>query len=280
MKIFCTIVILVASIAGISYGQKHLEVLEKTASEHVTSTYLNTNNISTIFYNNGRCDVRGGQSGFEFPKGSGKYAIYQSGLLWGALVEGDSIPKVGGSEYITMLEPGKILYDGTPDDPSLPKNRIYRVRPDVYPGGPFANLSPEIDDEKDSYENIRIRYETDWNEWPAADGAPFVDKDLNGVYDPSIDLPGVKNSTQTIWYVANDLAELDTLGYFSGAYQLGVELQVTMWAYQSEPKFINSHFRKYKLINKSQNEFKDMYISIWNDPDVGEPVMTLLELTH
>ena len=49
MKIFCTIVILAASIAGISYGQKHLEVLEKTASEHVTSTYLNTNNISTIF---------------------------------------------------------------------------------------------------------------------------------------------------------------------------------------------------------------------------------------
>ncbi len=269
MKTFCTIVILAASIAGISYGQKHPDGFKKTASDSVTSTYLNTNNISTIFYSNGICDVHRGQSGFEFPKGGGNYAIYQSGLVWGALIEGDSQIKTGGSAFGSALQPGKILPNGTPDDPSLPKNRIYRVRPDVYPDGPYANLLSEIKDEEDTYENIRSRYEADWNEWPAADGAPFVDKDLNGVYDPSIDLPGVKNATQTIWYVANDLGDHDP-GFFSAdVYKLGIELHVTMWAYQSEPLFNNSLFRKYKLINKSQNEFKDMFISQWNDPDLG-----------
>jgi hypothetical protein len=264
-----SIIFLFISFFTFSYGQKNLEGLEKTTSEHVTSTYLNTNNISTIIYNDGRCDVIGGNSGFEFPIGSGKHAIYQSGLLWGALVEGDSIPKVGGSEYRTVLEPGKILADGTPDDPSLPKNRIYRVRPDVYSGGPYTNLSQEMKDEKDSYENIRNLYEADWNEWPAADGAPYVDKDLNGIYDPAIDLPGVKNAAQTIWYVANDLEALDSNYFSPEAYKLGIELQVTIWAYQIEPIFSNSLFRKYKLINKSLNEFRDMYISQWNDPDLG-----------
>ena len=33
------------------------------------------------------------------------------------------------------------------EDPELPKNRIYRVRPDIYPGGPIVDLSGEAIDE-------------------------------------------------------------------------------------------------------------------------------------
>ena len=48
--------------------------------------YLNLNNISTIFKNDGISDINIGQdaSGFVYPKGSGKTAVYCSGLLWGA----------------------------------------------------------------------------------------------------------------------------------------------------------------------------------------------------
>ena len=198
MKTFFTIIFLIALLINSIHGQKQIEGFAKITSDSVTSAKLNTNNISTTYYSNGICDVRGGQSGFEFPKGSGKSTIFVSGLLWGAVNEGDSRIKIGGSAWGSALQPGRILPDGTPEDPSLLKNRIYRVRPDVYPGGPYANLSSEIKDEADTYENIRSRYEADWSDWPAEDGAPFVDKDLNGFYDPTIDLPGVKNAAQTI----------------------------------------------------------------------------------
>ncbi len=50
---------------------------------------------------------------------------------------------------------------------------------------------------------------------------------------------------------------------------IGIELQVTVWAYSQPGPLDHMFFKKYKLINKS-NEFLDsMYISIWSDPDVG-----------
>lgn len=47
-------------------------------------TNLNINNISTFFYNNGISDISNmGNSGFVYPKGTGKTAVFSSGLLWG-----------------------------------------------------------------------------------------------------------------------------------------------------------------------------------------------------
>ncbi len=82
-------------------------------------------------------------SGFVFPKGSGKTPIYESGLLWGAKVGTDPQPRVGGSAYRSGLQSGKILSPGIAEDPNLPKNRIYRVRPDYR----TCDLSSEISDE-------------------------------------------------------------------------------------------------------------------------------------
>ncbi len=56
--------------------------------------YLNLNNISTIFLNNGRSDVDPsiipwGGPGFKYPKETGKTAVFSSGLLWGVKIAGD-----------------------------------------------------------------------------------------------------------------------------------------------------------------------------------------------
>ena len=70
--------------------------------------------------------------------------MFTSGLLWGARVAGDPDPRVGGTAYRTGLQPGKVLADGTADDPTLDKYRIYRVRRDVFPGAdPNIDLSTE-----------------------------------------------------------------------------------------------------------------------------------------
>lgn len=137
-------------------------------------TRLNLNNISTAFYNNGMSDINPDMnSGFFYPKGMGKTARHASGLLWGLLTSGNPSLRVNGSTYASGLQGGKIISPGVPEDPNLPHVRIYRVRPDVYPGGPQVDLSVESEDEGKTETEIRTQYELDWNEWRAIDGAPF-----------------------------------------------------------------------------------------------------------
>ena len=227
-------------------------------------TKLNINNISTYIRSNGDSDLdNNNNSGFVFPKFSGKTAFYESGFLWGAKVNGGEV-RVGGSAYSSGLQTGKILSPGVAEDPNLDKNRIYRVRPDYQ----TASLANEARDEGVSESEVYAQYETDWQEWPAADGAPYEDVNGDGQYDPQVDIPGVPGASQTIWYVANDLdVGLTTKLY--GALPLGIEMQTTVWAYSQVGPLGNMFFRKYKIINKSTDIFEDMYVTMWSDPDVG-----------
>lgn len=226
-------------------------------------TKLNIGNISTYIYNNGTADIDlSGNSGFVFPKSSYKTAIFESGFLWGGKVSGEI--RVGGSAYRSGLQPGKILSPGTAEDPNLPKNRIYRVRPDYKTG----DLWNEISDEFSDYWTIFNQYEKDWNEWPATVGAPFDDVNSNGIYEPLVDIPGIKGASQTIWYVANDLNSNLTLNMY-GSLPIGIEMHVTIWAYSNKGSFGDLIFKEYKIINKSNSNIDSMYVSIWSDPDVG-----------
>ncbi|MEK9138964.1 MAG: hypothetical protein AAB393_17735, partial [Bacteroidota bacterium] len=100
----------------------------------ITPTRLNINNISTEFRNDGWTDrySSSGNSGCVFPVGTARSLVFQSGLVWGAKIYDpprDTL-HVGGATYAVGLQPGRILSPGIPEDPNLPKNRIYRVRPD------------------------------------------------------------------------------------------------------------------------------------------------------
>jgi hypothetical protein len=239
--------------------------MAKTAGTPVY-TYININNISTVLRNDGTADIDPPQtnSGFAYPKGSGKTAIYESGFLWAARIAGDPQVRVGGSAYSSGLQPGKLLGPGVSEDPNLPKNRIYRVRPDYR----TADLSSELRDEGGTEAAIRAQYELDWNEWPASDGAPYVDVDGNGRYDPGVDIPGVRNASQTVWFVANDNNSTNVSDLY-GSLPLGVELQTTVWAYAQEGALNNMIFKSYLLINKSNAQFDSMYVCQWADPDLG-----------
>ncbi|MBN1299771.1 MAG: T9SS type A sorting domain-containing protein [Melioribacteraceae bacterium] len=229
-----------------------------------SATHLNINQISTWIYNNGDSDINpAGNSGFIYPKGSNKAAVFETGFLWGATVEGQ--PRVGGSTYRSGLLPGRILPDGTAADPDDPDVRIYRVRSDWETGSVFA----EVQDQGISEAEIRAQYELDWNEWPANQGAPFEDVDGDGVYDPTVDVPGFPGAHQTVWFVANDLDEAQA-AFIYGSPSMGLEMQATFWGYSLAGALGNMIFRKYTIINKSGNDFVDMYVSVWSDPDVGD----------
>jgi hypothetical protein len=257
---------------------KSKRTLQKVQTQ-VPFTYLDINNVFTVFRNNGISDIDRdiNNSGLVFPKGSGKTAAFTSGLLWGATIPGDPQPRVGGTAYATGIQPGKILENGLADDPELDVYRIYRVRPDIYPGGPSVDLSLEATLETSSESAIRTQYDLDWTEWPVQLGAPYYDGNGNGVYDavpdpdPLMrDIPGVTGADQTLWFVGNDLNPTLT-GDLYGATPMGIEIQATYWAYNQQGALGNMFFRKYKVINKGaqQDTFENMYFSMWSDVDLG-----------
>jgi hypothetical protein len=239
-----------------------------------TRTYLDINKIATQFTNDGKSDLdNSGNSAFVYPAGSGKTAVFESGFLWGAYGENDTL-KVGGSAYGTGLQGGRITNSGLPyaqltvipaDDPSV---RLYRVRADIYPSGPEVDLTKEATWEGISASDMLAQYLKDWNEWPATDGAPtWVDTD--GVYGTKMAvIPGVRGADQTIWFVANDLNQKLTTGLY-GTTPLGIEYQATYWAYNQSGALGNMIFRKYKIINKSNLPFKNMIVSMFSDIDDG-----------
>lgn len=244
--------------------------------------YLNINFISTIIKNDGVSDINVGQdaSGLIYPIGSGKTAVYTSGFLWAANVNDpiEQDPHVGGTVYRTGLQAGWIDASGTviPDDD--PRARIFRVRPDVYPGGPSVDLGVEAQDENLSESDVLAQYLLDWTEWPADLGAPFFDGDGDGTYNPepsSGDVPGVPGADQSIWYVANDQAASRT-DFMYGTQPMGIEMQATFWAYAQTGALGNMYFRRYVIINKTDvlpigpRTFEDMYVSMWSDPDIGD----------
>jgi len=250
--------------------------LKKTTAQ-TASTLLDINNISTWFYNTGESDITpDGNSGFVFPKGSGKAAVFTAGLLWGARVDGDPDPRVGGTAYRTGLVQGNVDANGNPpaDNTTNERYRIYRIRPDVYPGGPAVDLSPDAANEGTTEAALRAAYEKDWTEWPADMGAPFDDKDSSGTYNAG-DVPGVPGSDQTIWFVANDLDPGQTV-FLYGANPLGLEVSETVWAYNRTGALGNMYFRKYTFKNVTNRSaltptiFKDMYATMWADIDLGE----------
>lgn len=250
----CALILVTFFISFFSYSQEKISSIQGNPIR----THFNINQISTVLYFDGISDIDEYQanSGFVYPKGTGKAAIFQSGVLWGAVVRSDSSIRIGGSTYRTGLQAGKVLNDGLPwyqltaEDELAENVRIYRVRKDVYPGSPVVDLNSEMNDEQKTYEEIRQQYEKDWIEWPVANGAPFQDINSNNFYEPTIDIPGYTGANQTIWYVANDLNQSRTVNFYNSD-PIGIELQVTIWGYSDDSELNHMLFKKYKLINKS-----------------------------
>lgn len=248
---------------SVIFPQKKIDEFRLTSDASSYSKF-NINQISTFIYADGIADIgTNGNSGFVYPKGTLRTAVFQSGLLWGGKVNGQI--RTGGSAYRTGLKPGKILENGTAEDPNSHDARVFRVRIDYA----NADLSMEAADEGKSAKEIYDQYKKDWNEWPASKGAPYADIDGDGKYDPTVDHPGILGADQTLWFVANDLDSNQTK-YLYGALPFGIEMQTTVWGYAGSAPIGNIIFKRYLLINKSKNDFKEMYLGIWSDPDLGD----------
>ena len=263
----------------------HRSSLQKMTTNNVF-TAMTINNIFSYYTNNGDGSLNpfSGDGGFELINANRGITIFEEGLVWGGKHLKDGAIKVGGSTYTHGLQAGRIITPGTTsslpiaDDPSSLTNIIYRIRRDVGPSTPFDGVMEKKLSNQDvnlfsKYENrtakqIYDKYIDDWNNWPAAEGAPYEDKDGNGSYNPLIDIPGVPGADQTIWYVANDLDPILTDKLY-GSPPFGIEFQRTIWAYKQIGALGNTIFQKNIIINKSGFDIDSMYFAQWADPDIG-----------
>ena len=203
--------------------------------------------------------------------------------------------------------------------PSDPGARVYRIRRDYSVAGDdeikrdaaTLNLALVGDVTQAQMDAVRSQYDTDWKNWPVNLGAPYIERngvpgyqpppdfgpnftpdsllrtfnDDGTVKSPGYDEPGFAGidpnspADQVIWTVYNDLNDASTIGLYN-SHPIGLEGQVTQWAYKRTDALGNLYFKKIRLINKGGVDvgggtigsfyIDSMYISQWSDPDVGD----------
>ncbi len=198
-----------------------------------------------------------------YPNGFFVGLVFNEGIVWGGLVNdgGSQVVRVNGNAYGTGCRPITRLFRVRTDfqtaDLTLDASNFFNI--------PIGQVTQQQIDE------IRAQYQTDWSEWPAAEGAPFKDVDENGIYNPDVDVPGVTGADQTLFIKYND-------GISDSLYSsqpIGLEVTETYWAYAVSGTLGNVIFKKVDIKYTGAqgvppgSYIDSMYICQWSDPDVG-----------
>lgn len=248
------------------------------------ATLMNINALSLWAADDGRLErkVSTDEAGVIFPRGTSS-VVNAGGLIWAGQVNDGVFPplRMGGQQYVSGTSAGRIVSPGIAESPGNPDVRIYRIRRDwatadltqdaaEYYGVATQDITPSV------LAALRDQYRKDWNEWPWQKGAPYEERngipgyqpDTSGI-DSTADMPGLGGADQVIWCVVNDLGA----GVF--APPIGLEVQITLWAYSSVPALSNVVFERYRIIYKGTANtpptatIDPMYIAKWVDPDIG-----------
>jgi hypothetical protein len=202
------------------------------------------NQINNWWDNTGRITshVPTGDGGMEWPSGSGDSPIYTAGLwVIAGSVNGQENYRSAASEFTTECLPGP-----WGSDPNAPEQRIYKIR--------FADG----------------RANPDWDIWPVDQGAPWIDADENGIYDPSIDSPDVKGDLY-YWTIFND-GDSERHGYLWNTQPLDIEVKASMYGFEGPGPLENTLFMEWDIKNTGTNELGSVYLGLWQDIDLGSAV--------
>jgi hypothetical protein len=229
--------------------------------------------------------------GAIYPYGIPVGIVYVDGFVWGGFVHDGQEPilRVGGHTWNTGLQPGAILMPGIAEDPADPQvNRIWRYRSDwrtadltseafdiliSRPDASSRQFQFSTEELKAAADSLRIAYEKDLDDWPWQKGAPFYDTNHSGIMDENEE-PGLLDAAQIVWFVANDLNPQLTQALY-GSPPVGIEMQVTLWAYHHDSDIENSIYRRVRLIYKGTNTtpsnatVDSMAIGLYSDIDIG-----------
>lgn len=198
----------------------------------IDSQQFDGNRIANWLTNNGKIVDNDvtGNSGMEWPKGSNNTIDYASGL-WIAGKDDSGDVRTACAEYASEFGAGPIMPDGSPADEDDPNYRIYIINSDG---------------------------SGDWDSWPVDQGAP-VDEDGNPL------LIG----DQTMFFVSND-ADPAGHGNLFSTKPMGVEVQTLVFGFNRSDQLGDIMFLQWTLINKSETAYDSCFITVWDDPDLGD----------
>src|SRR5262245_47166435 len=100
-------------------------VQQPARSQASDAKFIDINNISMVVTNTGSFayDRASGNAGLEFPKGSGKTAVFAAGLWIGAQVGGNT--RIAVAEYSDEFKAGAMI-GASPDNPNNPDYKVYK----------------------------------------------------------------------------------------------------------------------------------------------------------
>ncbi|MGB6650200.1 MAG: hypothetical protein WBG01_16860 [Bacteroidota bacterium] len=191
-------------------------------------------------------------AGFEWPKRSGKTALFTAGIwIVGIHRPTDSL-RTANMDYSTEYQPGPLLetFNTTTNNDAGPRGRAGDPRYRLYKILRGDTLSP------------------DYLEWPVDLGAPCEDLNENGLWDPGIDRPKFYGDQQ-IWCVINDV-NVDLHSRLGATPPMGLEVRILYYALARTDVLGNTMFIRWEIINKSDAAYDSVYFSMWSDPDLGD----------
>ncbi len=200
----------------------------------VNSKQMDANNIRTWYRNNGSFNRNPstGNSGFEWPKGSSKFARYASGLWIGAVVGDDTLIAV--AEYDYEYLPGYVDANGNPQGKDDPLYRIYTI-----------NKGDTVSE--------------DYLNWPVSQGA----------YTDNNGKPFIMGD-QTMFFSYTDGYPEAHANNAGRTNPLKAQILQTNFCFKKNFGVYNDVIiTEMRIINRSNQPWTRCYMALWTDDDLG-----------
>jgi hypothetical protein len=256
----------------------------KAASQ---SADLDVNNVRTRILNGGDMWWDLNNPKYEIPKVSDansvrKHSLFAGALWIGGLGRGDGNLRMAAMTY---RQRGNDFWPGTLDQSSVSTDasrceswdKMFKVTRDELlrqQTSGFTDLSKGIL-EWPAYGNPNIPFATN----QTTDLAPFFDLDGDGFYDPTKGDYPILDPTrdndknlpkdqpdQMIWFVYNDRGNVHSE---TGGIPIGLEIQTTAFAFQTNDEVNNMTFYRSKVVNRGFEALDKTYFGQWVDADLG-----------
>lgn len=243
-------------------------------------SFLDVNQVKARIFNSSdmHWDLFGsGNASYEVPIGSGKNSNFASGLWMGGIDQSGQLHIAAQTYRQNGVDfwPGPLdtITGNISSTVSSQYDKIWKLNKSDITAfiTNFANGNVQ----NNSYTPVASILT-----WPAhgtgnltRQMAPFVDVNHNGIYDPLVggDYPEIKGD-QMLYFIFNDNFGTHQA---TGGVKLGVEIHASIYAYgnssfTSTYPFLNyTTFYNYKIINRSANNYNNMYLTMWTDADLG-----------
>ena len=205
---------------------------------------------------------------FEVPRGSGKHSVF-AGALW-----------IGGKDSLNNLYVSSQTYrQGAPFDGSYWPGPIANVHDQAHStkyDKVWKVSKAEIDRHKIFYTASFYNVPASIATWPgngniangeAAQLAPFVDRNNDGIYNPNQgDYPDIKGD-QALYVILNDKGNVKE----PISPSMNAEIHVMYYGFDNTANspVYNTLFSEFRIINRGQINLKDFYAGLWIDFDLG-----------